>query len=980
MESMISIIKLLFKDVSSKKIIDGTIEYSHFPRTEFLTLCVQKTENLSGNDAEQLYSFLSSRISCHNGADWNPGEQSFAVLDALQLYVNNVLEQVQGEPVCRYERLLTWRMVTSQMEEDTFTTAYLAYQDITKPWATRTRFVWKNAIGHDNFELNNLLKKGVAENHFHLKGSAPYFAITWINLMNKVSNQSFIQYLQKFDNKRMLTTKYSSITAYEPSFVVLHLQAALIRCFLYARLQNLPFQVFSTYCFSKKELKEYVDWDKAGENISCEKLKDVMQKFEERGIYKISYRTLLIAVFVEIHKGKMNPFWKGLSTIVSDSYLVDISTLKSLIASYTEISLQNLTLLFLNRIVYVNIEAESYDELIRSEVGEKIKRQKEFAEVQRCLQNADTIYEIRTELQEYIDSIKVLTTGNCIFEGSKYAYDYIDYKGNGNGTEVVNVYHTERWFLYTMFLKLYGQDKRILPLGNMFYAYLVIKEKLHAELVQVNSRAGFDNFMQYQNRKEYFIDNTEFEKIYAQIALRNTWHYQRDCLVKLEARIAPKGTALENCKAIRNLEATFRKEDTFKDKNHTFYVFHFIKERDMELCSGKQQCRHYKKRKELQQKATAIEKFRRLYPNEAAKLIGIDAASPEIGCRPEVFAQAFTFLRGMEAIANRYDKNVPRLGITYHVGEDFLDIVDGMRAIDEAIHFLHMDSGDRLGHALALGVPPIEWYQFKGNRVCISKQDYLDNVVWIYMKIRKYHIRHSESILQELLRTYIHLMREIYVGEEDLDINEYYDAWKLRGDNPDRYLMEESGANNMVSEWDFFALNDCFPENEQIRKQRKCQNIYVRYHYDDEVKRKGAEVLEYKISYELMEVVAQIQKCLQKQVAGLGISIETNPSSNYMIGTFRRYDKHPIRNFYNKGLTANSEELSLNPQIDVTINTDDQAVFSTSLENEYAYLALALEKMQNQAGEKIYKRSMIYDWLDNIRKISRKVFFEQTDE
>ncbi|MGN0278001.1 MAG: hypothetical protein ACI4C4_01460 [Lachnospiraceae bacterium] len=972
MESMISIIKLIYKDVSSKKILDGTIEYSCFSKEEFLGLCGQKTENLSGNDVEQLFYYLTSQLSCQRNTEWNPNEDSFSVLDALKLYVNRVLEQVKGEPVCKYNRLLAWRMISSQMEEDTFTTAYLACQDLEKPWSKRIQFNWRNVIGHDNFELNNLLKKGVAENHFHLKGSAPYFAITWINLMNKVCNKSFIKYLQQFDSHRLINGIYASLDSYEPSYVVLHLQAALIRCFLYSRLTNLSFDVFSTYRFSQKELQLYVDWAKAGESIKCEFLETTFDDFETKGICKISYSALLKSVSKQMGKEKMNSFWSSLSTIVSPKYMLEIASLRNKIAGYKEISLKTLTFLFLEGLVCVHVSIEAYDELIQAEIRDDLRKQKEYTEVQRYLQTPEMIYEIRHDLQEYINSIKMLTKSN-------YAYDYIDNGMKQEDSSVLNIYQTERWFLYTMFLRLYGEDKNILPLGNLFYAYLVIKERIHSELVQVNNKAGFDNFLQYQDRKEYFIDNTEFEKRYAQIALQDTWRYQRDFLVKLEARIVPKGTAQENYRLIRNLEEAFGKEDIYKDRSHTFYVFHFIKERDTELCSGKQQCRHYKKRQEIKKKAIAIEKFRQLYPKEASKLVGIDAASPEIGCRPEVFSQAFTFLRGMETVADRYADEVPRLGITYHVGEDFLDIVDGMRAIDEAIHFLQLDSGDRLGHALALGVDPIEWYRFKGNRVCISKQDYLDNVVWIYMKIRKYHIKHSESILQELLRTYIHLMREVYIGEEDLDINEYYDAWKLRGDNPDIYLLEEREQNCVKSEWDYFAHNKCFAENEQVRKLKKCQKIYIRYHYDDDVKRNGSEVVECKISHELMEIIVQIQKCLQRQVAKMGISIETNPSSNYMIGTFRRYDKHPIRNFYNKGLTIDPEELSRNPQIDVTINTDDQAIFSTSLDNEYAYLALALEKMKNQDGEYVYKRSMIYDWLDNIRQISEKVFFHQTD-
>ena len=42
-----------------------------------------------------------------------------------------------------------------------------------------------------------------------------------------------------------------------------------------------------------------------------------------------------------------------------------------------------------------------------------------------------------------------------------------------------------------------------------------------------------------------------------------------------------------------------------------------------------------------------------------------------------------------------------RISKTYHVGEDFLDIADGMRAIDEAIEYLEMGACSRIGDALA---------------------------------------------------------------------------------------------------------------------------------------------------------------------------------------------------------------------------------------------------------------------------------------
>ena len=118
---------------------------------------------------------------------------------------------------------------------------------------------------------------------------------------------------------------------------------------------------------------------------------------------------------------------------------------------------------------------------------------------------------------------------------------------------------------------------------------------------------------------------------------------------------------------------------------------------------------------------------------------------------------------------------------------------------------------------------------------------------------------------------------------------------------------------------------------------------------------------------------------MQEMIAKRGIGIETNPSSNYMIGSFKRYDKHPITKWYNNGLTNDPLLLEQCPQIPVSINTDDQGVFSTYIENEYALMALALEKARDENGNRIYNRTMVYQWLDRIREMGIEQSFSSLD-
>mgnify|MGYP003290317911 CR=1 FL=1 len=145
--------------------------------------------------------------------------------------------------------------------------------------------------------------------------------------------------------------------------------------------------------------------------------------------------------------------------------------------------------------------------------------------------------------------------------------------------------------------------------------------------------------------------------------------------------------------------------------------------------------------------------------------------------------------------------------------------------------------------------------------------------------------------------------------------------------------------------------------------------LYSMYHYDADVKTKGQETEILKITPDYIRLVKQVQKKMQFLIAEKGIAIECNPSSNYLIGTFRRYDAHPITVFNNTFLEHRQDKLLECAQLSVSVNTDDQGVFDTSLTNEYALLALALEKKHDSDGNRLYSASNIYQYLDWVRKM-----------
>ncbi len=926
MDNLRAVIRNLFCYIPPKEILEGRILYDNISEDTFQKLGSGYITKYSNDELRNMYYYLENEFQWQDRKlkgevpdDTKEDSKGLKVFDALVAFNYAVLIEENGEPLCQYTQLLRWRDMITVLEEDLFVTSFLAHKDsLVKK--NRKNFFWKPVIGHNNRALNCLVSKGVAENHFHLKGSAPHFHLSWISIMNRVDLQEFEDRFEEYERNRL--QKNLSLDANHSVSKLSHMwrQAVLIRLFLFSVLQN-DCLVWPDAYIPVKMLMDSLQ-DKA----LCDKL---AERFKRKGI-------------------RSNQ----------------------------------------------RVRLDDYADLLGKQ-----------AQVIRKWHSEQMVKELLNDNNRLKDDAGIIQNNIYRFseQYGKRKLDYMICESwlAGNGEKDVNgPLSGERWFLYKMFCAAYSEDDKIKRHFNLFYLYLVLKANIRRELVQANKNVGFDNFLRYQNRKDVFVENSDYEKIYIRMAVRDTIYNQH--IDSLEARIVPKETEKGNWNAIHKYDKWITDglldEEKQRLKDIYFYVIHFVKESERvnrELLDL-EECRHYQKRREVGKQAIAVAALRESGEPEAARIKGIDACSPEIWCRPEVFAQAFRYLKNHWVDL----PSCKTLFATYHVGEDFLDVIDGLRAIDEAIHFLNLQCGDRMGHALALGVDVGEWYESKSYKILINKMGYLDNLVWLYSKLRHYNIEGCDGVKSYIEKRFHEYFIEIYennfVKETVSDIvdrareffdqhhivhsyyhdnlmfgiSEYYDSWKLRGDNPELYregFFKLRGE--IIDTWDEYAVNKNFPENYKIRYNPEPALLYYMYHYVPKVKLVGDQMIEVKVSHHMVEAIKKVRNMMQRDIGRIGIGIETNPSSNFLIGTFRRYDRHPIISWYNYGLTTDQEALERCPQMQVSINTDDQGVFSTYIENEYANLALALEKCRDENGLCKYNRTMILQWLDNIRRM-----------
>lgn len=538
----------------------------------------------------------------------------------------------------------------------------------------------------------------------------------------------------------------------------------------------------------------------------------------------------------------------------------------------------------------------------------------------------------------------------------------------------------ERKFLYDCFRQVFcdtfsHEDK------NDFYKYLLIKHNFRAEIIQNNEYTGFQNFANYQDRKGFFIDGIEkYEREAIRTSLNDVFDQQ--AIVSLEARIMPRSDVSLLLKHINFYDETFGRREHYP----YYFVLHYPKgiskidkkEKDFSL----QKPRNYKQRSRYKVCSISTMQALNCIPKLRERIFGIDACSNEIGCRPEVFATEYRYLKNCNFKNSNMqfaclNKNNIVLGRTYHVGEDFIDILDGLRAIDEVIKFLDFSYGDRIGHALALGINPTEYYNYKGNITVLPSQDALDNFVWLYNRSNEMNIliepilkQKMESWIQELsIAIYGDFLDRIKDFSLKLDPVSLYNAWKLRGDNPELYRTMLCKENNLFREPYKNAMLKNDEQLNSLRKRKDISTLYYAYHFDYNVKVNGEKPYEFQILPEYIDLIEKIQNKLKFEVAEKGIMIECNPSSNCLIGTFKEYHKHPITSFNNLHLEINAPKVLKCPQISVSINTDDQGVFDTSLEYEYALIASALIGIKNDDGSPRYSPAQVYEYLDSVRKM-----------
>ncbi len=508
------------------------------------------------------------------------------------------------------------------------------------------------------------------------------------------------------------------------------------------------------------------------------------------------------------------------------------------------------------------------------------------------------------------------------------------------------IYHGERWLLYQYYYDYWKGDADRKKIGKYVYLYELIKNQLRRELLQVNDLPGLGNFQDYNNRKSWMMEDGIWSSA-QRYAVQTTMSGVDD---GMEARITPQKN-VDDYKDLLDFDyhkhlfggSEFTTEADLRER--MTFVVHFLKERcDTNNCHSKQRA-HNRKQGEL-----LMEQF---YKKETEKglphrIVGIDVAGGETRCRPEVFGHLF-----------RYCRKMGMKNFTYHVGEDFYDVTEGLRSIDEAVRYLQLQEGNRLGHCIALGIDAKRYYTQRHKMVVMPKQLLLDNIVWLLNFCKEWRIG-LLGLKDELDALAGKLYKEIGY-EQPYEIESYLRSMLLRSNDFKTY--EKASSCWLITTY------DDSPEVQEALEDSKARRLCEQYFMDSDVYINGFQSSEdFKVPYRYERVIKKVQNRMMKLLKGKNIFIETTPTSNVRIGRLGQYDELPLFRFSKVRIRPSQDIL-------ISVNTDDKGIFATSLHREFSLLALALVKQRHKGKVTKWDRQAVFQYIGHLARAGQEQRF-----
>lgn len=478
------------------------------------------------------------------------------------------------------------------------------------------------------------------------------------------------------------------------------------------------------------------------------------------------------------------------------------------------------------------------------------------------------------------------------------------------------------------------------PLAErLLWLYLLIQNQYLTLLVQREDFYGFDQFQKYT-----FTELRDFTEQEYQTRFRQAHGYGHSSQTGyLEGRFSPKkemmgfekllttilsGYAkylqpgeIHETKTLTKVLGRLKECPPQPDKAKLALVIHFIKRP-----ANKDEPFPFKNLYEtLTRQAALLIRLLKINPELVQWVRGMDAAANEMDAPPEVFAPLFRVLKA-QGIRHA----------TYHVGEDFVHLVSGIRAIDDAIRFLPLSNGDRLGHCTSIGITPAIWRRSIPPTLTVTQETRLLDLIFVWRALRHNHemlkwanLAASEAVIlaQKTFKD-----PKIFCIEQLDELFALRDLYPLYEPLRDESLWRLRAASVWDAEYDRVDKLLALPE------KRPVLELYRRWLFNKDVRKQRYAMQSVPTDWLPDDALIALQQAVMKEVARNNLAIECPPTSNTRISQYVEVQEHHV--FRWMGLPTYTIEGDA--PMSVCLASDDPGIFVIDMKAEFYHLFAVL--------------------------------------
>ena len=363
------------------------------------------------------------------------------------------------------------------------------------------------------------------------------------------------------------------------------------------------------------------------------------------------------------------------------------------------------------------------------------------------------------------------------------------------------------------------------------------------------------------------------------------------------------------------------------------WIYHLIRSRGHALGYGHQY-------RALRRSVRALETALRLDPHLLEIVRAMDLASDESrGPLWLALPSLHSMRRLSETLAAQY--GVPPLRLTLHVGEDFTHLATGLRSIHEPFVWNLMQRGDRLGHALALGIDSGDWIR-RNPEVVVTRETRILDLAWLidYVRTRPGCLGPQAGEVVEAWKGELSTHLADVRGPQSVDVEQAIRFHRQLGgpDWCDRAFSSLARPHAVDSIDHFFA-------NEWSLAKSALLSASVVVRTEPEA-----------------AILCHISDSLAELLARWQTAIEVNPSSNLVIGDLPDPLAQPM---FRLRPVSPTEGRAL----PITLNADDPLTFACRLSDEIAYAWAGMVVAGNIAP------SYAQSWLEDAARTSWRTRF-----